>query len=382
VPAADAIVQIRQALGPLVADGTLPGYVAAVSVAGRRELCSSGTMGFGDPRPVSADTCFRVASLSKLVGATLTMTLVADGTLALEAPVDEWLPELADPRVVRRLDGALDDTEPARRPIVVGDLLRLTCGFGLVLARGPLFEAIKRDGLLAGPFPPGFSHDEFMRRLGALPLAAQPGDAWLYHTGYDALAVLLARATGRPCSQLLAERVTGRLGMDGTGFVASVPGGLPTAYRPTSSGELVVLDEPDGRFAHPPRFEAFGSGLVSRASDLLAFLEMLLDGGGAVLGPDAVALMRSDNLDERQRESAGRFLGSGRSWGLGGEVVLERVGTAVAPGGFGWMGGTGTSAYIDPDRRLAAVLLTQRSMESSLPPPFMQRFWAAVYRGL
>jgi CubicO group peptidase (beta-lactamase class C family) len=63
-------------------------------------------------------------------------------------------------------------------------------------------------------------------------------------------------------------------------------------------------------------------------------------------------------------------------------VVLERVGTAVAPGGFGWMGGTGTSAYIDPDRRLAAVLLTQRSMESSLPPPFMQRFWAAVYRGL
>lgn len=378
MPAADAIAQIGQALTPLVSDGTLPGYVAAVSVHGERELCTDGTLTIGDPRPMSAGTSFRVASLSKLVGAALTMTLVADGTVALDASVGTWLPELAEPRVLRRPDGPLPDTVPARRPIVVEDLLTLTCGFGLVLARGPLFDAIKRDTLMPGPFSPPFSADEFMRRLGALPLAAQPGEGWLYHTGFDALAVLLARATGRPCSELLAERITGPLKMSATGFFTDAER-LPTAYRPTADG-LVVLDPPDGRFARRPRFEAFGSGLVSAAPDLLAFLEMLLNRGGDVLSPEAVALMSSDRLDDRQRARA-TFLGPGRSWGLGGEVVLQRGDTAVAPGSFGWMGGTGTTAYIDPERRLAAVLLTQRSMETSRPPAFMQRFWNAVYRG-
>jgi CubicO group peptidase (beta-lactamase class C family) len=381
VSVADAVHEVSQAMTRCVADGTLPGYVAAISLDGERGTCAGGRLGFGDPRSMDPDTIFRVASLSKPVAAALTLTLVADGVLTLETPVATWLPELADPPVLRRVDGPLDDTTAARRPIVVGDLLRLTCGFGLVLTRGPLFDAIKRDGLLAGPFPPAFSHDEFMRRLGALPLAAQPGRAWLYHTGFDALAVLLARATGHPCSALLTERVTGPLGMAQTGFSAAAER-LPVAYRPRSNGELVVLDEPDGRFAHPPRFEAFGSGLVSTAADLLAFLEMLLAGGGAVLSPEAVGLMRTDQLDDAQRVTAGSFLGPGRSWGLGGEVVLERAGTAVAPGSFGWMGGYGTSAYIDPARRLAAVLLTQRSMETSLPPAYMERFWAAVYRGV
>jgi CubicO group peptidase (beta-lactamase class C family) len=267
----------------------------------------------------------------------------------------------------------------ANRPIVGEDLLKLTCGFGLVLARGPLLDAIKRDSLMPGPFSPPFSADEFMRRLGALPLAAQPGEGWLYHTGFDALAVLLARATGQPCAELLAERITGPLRMRATGFCTDA-GRLPTAYRPTADG-LVVLDPPDGRFARRPRFEGFGSGLVSAAPDLLAFLEMLLDRGGDVLTPEAVALMSTDRLDDRQR-AATTFLGPGRSWGLGGEVVLQPGDTAVAPGGFGWMGGTGATAYIDPRRRLAAVLLTQRMMETSRPPAFMQRFWEAVYQGV
>jgi CubicO group peptidase (beta-lactamase class C family) len=169
--------------------------------------------------------------------------------------------------------------------------------------------------------------------------------------------------------------------MRDTAFFTDQLDRLTTAYRPTPTG-LTVLDLPDGRLSRPPRFEAFASGLVSTAPDFLSFLECLLDDGGDVLSADAVTLMRTDRLDDRQRASVRPFVGAGRSWGLGGEVVLRRELTAVQAGGFGWMGGTGTSAYIDPERRLAAVLMTQRAMESSRPPESFVRFWDAVYRGL
>jgi CubicO group peptidase (beta-lactamase class C family) len=385
--AADSIAHVERTLAPLVRDGTLPGYVAAVSVEGERRFCFDGGLALPDdatagepPTEIGVDAIFRVASLSKLVAAAVTLSVVADATVALDEPVATWLPELASPRVLTRIDGPLTDTVAATRPILVSDLLTMTCGFGLVPARGPLFDAFKQQSLMPGPFSPPFSGDEFMCRLGALPLAIAPGSGWLYHTGIDALSVLLARATGRPVSELLGERITAPLQMGDTAFFTDQLHRLTTAYRQTPAG-LRVLDLPRGRFSQAPPFEAFASGLVSTAPDFLSFLECLLEDGGTVLSPDAVTLMRTDQLDDRQRASAS-FLGDGRSWGLGGEVVLRREHTAVAAGGFGWMGGTGTTAYIDPERRLAAVLMTQRAMESSRPPAFFVRFWDAVYRGL
>jgi CubicO group peptidase (beta-lactamase class C family) len=385
---AEAITRVQQALAPLVREGALPGYVAAISVDGERAVGCDGALALVDrlgadappPAEMRADTIIRIASLSKLVGAALTLSLVGDGIVSLQEPVSTWLPELASPRVLTRIDGPLTETVPASRPILVADLLTMTPGFGLVLARGPLFEGLKQEGLMPGPFAPPFSGDEFVRRLGALPLAIAPGSGWLYHTGIDVLSVLLARAAGRPVSELLHERITGPLQMSDTTFFTAHLDRLATAYRPTAAG-LEVFDQPRGRFSRRPRFEAFGSGLVSTAPDFLTFMELLLDGGGAVLSPDAVALMSTDRLDDHQRASAQTFLGPGRSWGLGGEVVLARKQTAVGAGGFGWMGGTGTSAYIDPERRLAAVLMSQRAMETSRPPEFFVRFWDAVYRG-
>lgn len=386
--AADSIAEVQRTLAPLVRDGTLPGYVAAVSIDGNRQFCCEGRLGLavnaraGEPAPaeIGVDAIFRVASLSKLVAAAVTLSVVADGIVSLDEPVATWLPELASPQVLRRIDGPLTDTVAATRPIVVSDLLTMTCGFGLVLAPGPLLDALKQQGLMPGPFAPPFSGDEFMRRLGRLPLAIAPGSGWLYHTGIDALSVLLARAAGRPISELLRARIAGPLQMRDTAFFTDQLHRLTTAYRPTPAG-LEVLDLPRGRLSRRPRFEAFGSGLVSTAPDFLSFLECLLDDGGAVLSADAVTLMRTDRLDDRQRASVTPIVGEGRSWGLGGEVVLRREQTAVQAGGFGWMGGTGTTAYIDPERRLAAVLMTQRAMESSRPPTSFVRFWDAVYRG-
>ena len=131
------------------------------------------------------------------------------------------------------------------------------------------------------------------------------------------------------------------------------------------------------------QFEALGSGFVCTAADFLAFMEMLARGGRqAVLGADAVGRMRADQLTDRQRAVAQLFLGEGRSWGLSCEVVLSSDETAVPPGGFGWNGGTGTTAYADPERELAGVLLTHRAMTSNRPMPAFIDFWDAVYRGL
>jgi CubicO group peptidase (beta-lactamase class C family) len=378
----DACIEnVEAALLPYLRSGSVPGYVAGISIAGRRRVFAAGSLAVGADATMEPDTLFRIASLSKLVGAVVALTLVQDGTMGLPDEVARWLPELASPRVIRHQDGPIKDSDPASRPITVSDLLTMTAGVGLVLARGPLQSALVAEGLMPGPFPPPFAHDEFVTRLGKLPLALDPGEGWLYHTSIDVLSVLLARAADRPLRQLVTERVAAPLGIRELAFYTDAPDRLATAYTPTESG-LDVLDLPVGRFSRQPRFEAFGSGLVSTVPDFLTFLEMLAGGGAPVLDADVATLMRTDRLSEQQRGTAQLFLGPGRSWGLGCEVVLSRAQTALAPGAFGWMGGTGTTAYVDPGRGLAGVLFTQRGMESNHPPPVFVDFWDAVYRAL
>ena len=376
------IDHVDAALAPYLAAGALPGYVAAVSIGGERRVSARGAMaidpGAGD---MTEATLFRVASLSKIVAGALALSLEEDGVLALADPVAQWLPELAHPRVIRDVSGPLQDAVPAERPIRVGDLLTMTAGMGRFVPDGPLRSAIVAEGLDSGPFPPAFSHDEFMARLGALPLAHQPGAGWLYHTSIDALSVLMARAAGRPLSQLVAERVAEPLGLGGLPFHASDPDRLATAYSPTADG-LELLDPPTGPFARPPRFETLGSGLVCTAPDFLGFMEMLGRGGAPVLSAESVARLGADQLDDRQRSEAQRFFGEQWSWGLGCQVKLGAGDIALASGGFGWQGGTGTTAYVDPPRELAAVLLTQRALSGPHAPAVSVSFWDAVYRGL
>lgn len=247
--------------------------------------------------------------------------------------------------------------------------------------RLPLRTAMLDGDLMPGPFPPPVSHDEFMARLGALPLAVQPGEGWIYHTCADVLAVLLFRATDRTCGQLLRERIIDPLGMIDTWFFSREIDRFATAYMPTEAG-LELLDPPDGVFSREPRFEALGSGLVSTVPDYLSFQAMLASGGGQVLDAELVALLGSDRLVGPERESARSFLGPGRSWGLMVEVRLEPNDSGLRPGSFGWMGGTGTTAYVDPSLELAGALFTQRGMTSSRDTDLYDDFWRAVYRAV
>jgi len=370
------IENVTAVLAAHVESGRLPGYVAGVSIAGQRRVHAAGSLAVDGDAAMRPDTLFRIASLSKLVGAVAALILVRDGVIALEDDIARWLPELASMRVIRQPDGPIEDSDPAPRPIAVGDLLTMTAGFGLVLAPGPLQSALVSEGLMPGAFPPPFSHDEFVARLGRLPLAQAPGEGWLYHTGSDVLGVLLARAAGRPLAELVSERIAAPLGIAELGFHTDAPERLATAY----TAGLDLLDLPAGRFSRRPRFQALGSGLVSTVPGFLTFLEMLAGGGAPILDSAAIELMGTDRLTGHQRASAERFLGPGRSWGLSCEVVLAREQTALPPGSFGWMGGTGATAYVDPGHGLAAALFTQRAMETNRPPAAFVDFWDAVYR--
>jgi CubicO group peptidase (beta-lactamase class C family) len=377
VSAADtSFAQVWEVPDAHVASGRIPGYVAALRLGERVEVHAGGrTAVERESTPMSADTLFRIASVTKPIGGVLALSLVQDGALALDEPIARWLPEAANPKVLVAPDAPLDRTTEVQRPITVRHLLTLTAGWGAVLESTPLQAAMFERKVFPGPLTPPMSGDEFVARVADLPLAFQPGDGWLYDTGMDILGVLLARATGKPLSELVAERITGPLRMASTGFWTPDVHRLATAYRPGPDG-LEVLDPPDGAFIRPPTFEELSSGLVSTAADVLRFFCAMADGGGPVLTAESVALMTTDALTDAQRRQALPIVGPGGSWGLGTGVDVEAAETWMAPGRWGWDGGAGTTARVDPTRGTVGVLLTQRAMTG--PMDGFSDFWAAV----
>jgi CubicO group peptidase (beta-lactamase class C family) len=163
------------------------------------------------------------------------MILVEECKLRLDDPVDEWLPELKDRTVLRTIESPLDDTVPAKRRITLRDLLTFRSGYGemgFLSPTCPLQQAMSEARLTLGEWPFTVTPDEFMTRLGSLPLAHQPGERWLYHTGAEILGVLIARVSGKSLATFLRESIFEPLGMQDTGF--HVPetkrDRLPTCY--------------------------------------------------------------------------------------------------------------------------------------------------------
>ena len=384
--------RMREVLAGHVERGGIPGLVALLHRRGETRVDALGQKALGASEPMTRDTIFRIASMTKPVTAVAALILVEECVLRLDEPVDPLLPELADRRVLARLEAPLDDTVPAQRPITLRDLLTFRAGFGFIMAppdRYPIQKAIAEAGLAPGPQAPKRSPDEWLRRLGSLPLVHQPGEKWLYHTASDVLGVLIARASGRSFEEFLRERIFEPLGMSDTGF--SVPAEklarLCSAYqRDPASGALEFFDDArDSRFARPPTFPSGGGGLVSTADDYLAFCRMLLDRGahprGRILSRPSVELMTTDQLSAQQKAEASLFFGDDRGWGFGLAVVTRRGGLASI-GQFGWDGGYGTSGYSDPREDLVGILLTQRLMESPEPPRVFQDFWTSAYQAL
>lgn len=372
-----------------VASGALPGAVIAISSSTGEWVSAVGSSG-PDGEPLQADAVVRISSMTKPLAAALTHQLAASGLLALSDPITRWLPELADRRVVRRLDRPVDDTVPAEREVTVDDLLTMRLGFGFAFEVDscPVAGLAVARGLGMGPpLPSAVQHtpDEWMAQFAGLPLMEQPGRQWRYDLAYSVLGVLLARAAGKPLPELMSERLLQPLGMGDTGF--AVPEHARERLVPCfTSGDdgLVVFDgTDDSDWLAPPVFPHAGGGLVSTASDYLRFGRLLLDGGGmhASAGSDdatpllteaAVADLSADHLSEEQRSgpSASIFL-DGEGWGHGVQVRLD----PALPRRYGWGGGLGTTWYNFPDHGVTAVLMTQH-----LPPlgePILH-FWKTI----
>jgi CubicO group peptidase (beta-lactamase class C family) len=349
------------------AAGRVPGAVALVATPDEGVRVAVGGARAVGGEPMTRDTIFRIASTTKPILAASTMVLVERGRLALDDAVERWLPELAAPRVLRSPTGPLDDTVPAERAITVRDLLTFSSGHGFISDFGAPVVQLLVEQLHQGPPQPQTvpEPDEWMARLSRVPLVHQPGRGWTYNTGSDILGVLLARAESASLSDVLSDTVLDPVGMHDTGFAvpAADLGRFASYYRRAESGELTLVDGPDGQWSTPPAFPSGAGGLVSTADDWCAFGRMLLAGGEhagrAVLSPESVRQMMSPHA----RGEPGDIFLDGQAWGFGGSVDVNSDEAWNVPGRYGWIGGTGTAGFVIPSTGVVAVWLAQVELQ-------------------
>src|SRR5690348_4335574 len=213
--------RMHDVMAGYVERGEVPGLVTLVSRRGEVHVDALGTRAIGSSAPMRRDTIFRITSMTKPITAVAAMILVEECALRLDEPVDRLLPELAGRKVLKRLDGPLHEVVPASRPITLRDLLTFRLGFGVIMEASsdyPIQQAVNDLELRPGAPKPATPHapDEWIRRLGTLPLMHQPGERWMYNTGSHVLGVLIARAAGQLFETFCRERIFAPLGMKDT----------------------------------------------------------------------------------------------------------------------------------------------------------------------
>jgi CubicO group peptidase (beta-lactamase class C family) len=384
-------LQLPAILRRHIDSGYAPGAVAVVAQEDRAEVVAVGDQAREGAAPMRADSVFRISSMTKPVTAAAAMLLVEDGRLRLHEPVDRWLPELARRRVLRDIGAELDDTVPAKRAITLEDLLTFRCGLGTLLTAPDTYPIQRRISELqldgfgppdpASPVPP----DEWLRKLGTLPLMAQPGERWLYNIGSRVLGVLLARVSGTSLPDLLQKRIFEPLGMKDSGFFVpeSKLNRLVSAYR-LEAGRAQLDDAPaTSAWRAAPAFPDGAAGLVSTADDYLAFSRFVLARGRVagrhLLAEAAVNMMTTDHLTPAQRADGAPILGNGRGWGFGLSVVAQPAAAGLPQGSYGWNGGLGTTWLADPHSGRTAIVLTQTMFTSPAAPAVHQEVWRAVF---
>lgn len=372
----------------------IPGLVALISHNDDVHVETLGTLAFENPTPVKRDTIFRIASITKLITAVAAMILVEECQIRLDDSIEPWLPELSNRRVLKSLASQLEDTVPVNRATTVRDLLTYRMGFGSVMAPPDTYpiQRMIREYRIGGDGPPIPSKapntEEWLRNSGSLPLMAQPGERWMYNTSADVLGVLVARVSGESFGTFLRKRIFDPLGMKDTAFYVPPEkiGRLPGIYfRNPKTNKLESFDDPlNSAFSSPPPFESGAGGLVSTIDDYFAFCQMMLNKGKygdvQILSRPTVELMTSDHLTLEQRDGSELFFGTHSSWGLGIAVDIRREEIFHNPGRYGWTGGFGTTAYIDPREHFIGILFTQRMMESPEPPRVFTDFWILAYQ--
>ncbi|WP_196054866.1 serine hydrolase domain-containing protein [Nocardia aurantiaca] len=396
---ADGLKKVSEVLDGYVERGEVVGAVAAIYRHGEPvQVDTSGWRDRAAGQPMRRDTLFRIASMTKPITAVAALTLVDEGRIGLSDSVDTWLPELADRKVMRDPDGSPEDVVPAERPITVEDLLtyRLGLGWGRSSLAPQLF-ALTADPIASAigvANAERLAPDEWLRRVGELPLIAQPGTIWRYHTASDILGILISRVAGQPLETVLRERVLDPLGMADTGF--TVPeherDRLSVLYGPDDA----ELDRPaTTAWGEPPLFPSGGAGLVSTVDDYGRFARMLIEGGELdgvrILSAETAAALSRDHLTPEQHAAApfnpplGQFIWADQGFGYGVKMQTE-PGTGVpGVGTLSWPGGFGTAWYADPEKNLVALLFVQSAniiIAAEWRSPLGDDFLTGVYGAL
>ncbi len=365
----DGLKRITDSLQYYVGQDEAVGLVTLLSRHG--EIAQVNALGWRDREakaPMQRDSIFRIASMTKPITGVAVMMLVEEGKLALDDKVEKWLPELADRKVLNAADGPLDQTHPAPRPIILSDLL--THRSGLVYdftSSGPISDAVGKA------FPRGetakLTSDEVMKRMGALPLAFDPGARWNYSVSFDVLGVLIERVAGTPFPEFLKTRIFQPLGMKDTGFFQPKEklGRVAVLYGYDPAGKRIAAPNPPPD--REPTFASGGGGLLSTADDYCRFARMLKDlgklGDTRILSHDSVELMTANWLTPEQRKIPffGLDFWGGQGFGLGMSVVDDVARqSAIAfasKGSFGWPGAFGTWWQADPKEDMVMIYLVQ-----------------------
>ena len=324
----------------------------------------------GRPDPATADSLYRIYSMTKPVTGMAAMKLIAEGAMELDQPLHEILPAYREMRVQRTYDGSLDDTVAAERPITIRHLLTHTAGFGYgIIQRGPIVRAYLEAGLVPGqvsriPLPgmdrgqPAPSLEAFADRLAEVPLVLQPGTRWSYSVSLDLMGRVIEVVSGKPFDAYLADEIFAPAGMTSTFFTVpeSQAHRLTTNYA-VLGGMLLPLDPADSSiYLDKPNFPYGGAGLVSSPADYDRFLRMLVGlgeiDGMRVLPEKAVRMGTSDLLPEGAITAGSPIAVA--AFGAGG-----RVGTGDQAGTFGWGGAAGTTAFVHMALGLRAAMYTQ-----------------------
>jgi len=388
--------RLTEGMQRFIDQGVVTGIVALVHRNGVEGYCD--VLGFQDEesrKPMRRDTIFRIASMTKPIVSVAALMLLEEGRLRLDDPIERWLPEFAGPRVLNDPDGPLDDTRPAARSISVLDLLTHRPGIvSRFSARGPIARASAGLNLPTGFALQGTDLDDWLARLGALPLVFEPGERMNYGYTTDVLGFLIARAAGMPLERFLETRLFAPLGMADTAFW--VPPGkwdrFPVAHAMDPvSGRRVAFDRPDAdsRWIAAPAIPSGAGGLVATVDDYMRFARMLLDGGKAggerFLSRKTIELMTTDFLTPVQRATPffGYDMWGARGFGLG-VAVNDRLGRQAGLGSigrYGWGGAFGTAWSNDPREDMAAVLMVQL-LVGGATPAMEQDFLNFVYQAI
>ena len=365
-----------------IATGRIPGAILLVQQHGRPVYFENfGLRGTDTMLPMTADTIFRLYSMSKPITSVAAMMLVEDGKLKLGDPVSKYIPAFGKVKVgVEESEGDQKPElvlEPLARPITIEDLMRHTSG----LTYGFYGESrVRKLYANSGLFDGDFDNAQFAERLAKLPLAEQPGTRFDYGHSVDVLGRVVEVASGQSLYAFEKARLLDPLGMTDTAFYIADPAKLPRLAELMPGDRFTTPIAGIGEPIPARRWESGGAGMIGTISDYARFAQMLLNrgtlDGKRYLKPETVALMTSDHIGPETHIAHDIFYfpGAGSGFGLGFAVGVEDPAPATLPSGeYRWDGVAGTFFYVDPQDDMFVICMlqspTQRGrIESELKP--------------